>query len=102
MKKIFSLAFILVIISSVASAQTSTTDPKKTNLADRASDHLMLQFSSDHWANMPDSIGSHQKGFSRGVGIYLMVDKPFKTDPRYSVAFGIGVGSSNIFFQKME
>src|ERR1700761_6575908 len=101
MKKIFSLAFILVTISSVAFAQTST-DPKKTNLADRAGDHLMIQLSSDHWANMPDSISGHQKGFSRGINVYLMIDKPFKSDPRYSVAFGIGVASSNIFFQKME
>jgi hypothetical protein len=102
MKKIYPLAFILVIISSVASAQTTTSDPKKANLVDRAGDHFMVQFSSDHWANMPDSIGSHQKGFSRGLNIYLMIDKPFKTDPRYSVAFGIGVSSSNIFFQNME
>jgi hypothetical protein len=27
-----------------------------------------------------------------------MIDKPFKTSPSLSVAFGIGLGSSNIFF----
>jgi hypothetical protein len=99
MKKIVSFAFTLVILS-VATAQT-TTDTKKTNLVDRASDHFMIQLSTDHWANMPDSISPNQKGFSRGLSIYFMIDKPFKSDPRYSIAFGLGVGNSNIFFQNM-
>ena len=30
-----------------------------------------------------------------------MLDKPFKTDPRWSVAFGLGVNGSNIFFNRM-
>src|ERR1700729_3839519 len=100
MKKIVSLALAVAIIS-VASAQNSA-DPAKLNLVDRASDHLMIQLSTDHWNNMPDSVGANQKGFSRGIGIYFMIDKPFKTDPRYSVAFGFGVGNSNIFFQGTE
>ena len=29
-----------------------------------------------------------------------MLNKPFKTDPRLSVAFGVGVSSSNIVFKK--
>jgi len=100
MKKIVSLAFSLMVIA-VVSAQTITS-PQKTNLVDRASDHFMIELSTDHWANMPDSIGPNQKGFSRGLSVYFMIDKPFKTDPRYSFAFGFGVGNSNIFFQNME
>jgi hypothetical protein len=31
-----------------------------------------------------------------------MNDKPFKTNPKYSVAFGLGLGTSNIYFDKMS
>jgi hypothetical protein len=62
----------------------------------------MIQFSSDHWTGMPDSVDSHQSGFSRGLNIYVMTDKPFKGDPRFSVGLGIGIGSSNISFKKMN
>ena len=73
---------------------------KRINLADRPADHFMVQITSDHWTSMPDSISSHQSGFSRGLNIYLMTDKPFKGDPHFSIGIGIGVGSSNIFFKK--
>jgi len=100
MKKIVSLVFTFAIVS-VALAQNST-DPQKINLVDRASDHLMIQLSTDHWTNMPDTVSVNQKGFSRGIGIYFMIDKPFKSNPKYSVAFGLGVGNSNIFFEGTE
>ena len=57
----------------------------------------MLQLSSDHWQGAPDSISSRIKGLSRGANIYVMLDKPFKGSPRFSAAFGIGVGTSSIF-----
>ena len=75
---------------------------RKIDLSSRPGDHLMVQLSSDHWTGMPDSINSHQSGFSRGLNIYIMTDKPFKGDPRFSVGLGIGVGSSNIIFKKMN
>jgi hypothetical protein len=100
MKKIVSLSFALAIVFAAA-AQTKT-DPAKANLIDRASDHFMFQFSSDHWGNEPDSISGNQKGFSRGVSVYFMIDKPFKSNPKYSVAFGLGVSNSNIFFDNMQ
>ena len=28
-----------------------------------------------------------------------MLDKPFKSSPKYSIGFGVGVSSSNIFFK---
>lgn len=68
----------------------------------RAADHFMFQLSSDHWANMPDSISSHQEGLSRGFNAYFMFDKQFKSSPKLSVALGAGVSTSNIFFKEME
>ncbi|MBA2561662.1 MAG: PorT family protein [Chitinophagaceae bacterium] len=75
---------------------------KKIDISNRPGDHLMVQLSSDHWTGMPDSIASHQSGFSRGLNVYVMTDRPFKGDSRFSIGLGVGVGSSNIFFKKMN
>ncbi len=82
-----------------------TTTPKKkdwskVNLGNRANDHFLVQLGYDGWAQIPDTI--HTKGFSRSLNVYLMYDFPFKTDPRFSVGVGVGIGSSNIFFNKQE
>ena len=97
MKKI--VLALLVLTSSTAFAQKKK-DWSKVDL-NQAGDHFMIQLSSDHWSGVPDSISNHIKGFSRGLNIYVMTNKPFKTDPRWSVAFGIGIGSSSMSFKKM-
>lgn len=106
MKKIVFSVFTL--LSLTAFAQTPTTDPTPKKKKDwskidlsQSGDHFMIQMSSDHWSGVPDSIKSHMGGFSRGLNIYLMMNKPFKSDPRWSVAFGVGIGSSSMFFKKM-
>jgi Outer membrane protein beta-barrel domain len=81
-------------------AKISSAPNKKVKLSNRPGDHLMLQFSSDHWTGMPDSISSHQKGFSRGFNAYFMLDKPFRSAPKFSIGIGLGVSTSNIFFKK--
>ena len=68
----------------------------------RTGDHFMLQLTSDHWIGTPDSIKSHMKGFSRGANVYVMLDKRFKSSSQFSVAFGLGVGTSNMYFKKMS
>ena len=60
----------------------------------------MMEFGYDGWASTPDSI--HTKGFSRHFNMYFMYDFAFKSDPRFSVGAGVGVGSSNIFLDKQE
>lgn len=67
----------------------------------RAGDHIMLQLSSDHWMGAPDSVSRHIKSLSRGANIYVMMNRPFRGNPRMSTAFGIGFGTSNIFFKNM-
>ena len=71
---------------------------KKIDLSNRSNDHVMLQYGFDNWAGTPDSISP--QGFSRFFNAYIMLDKPFKTNPKFSVGLGLGVGSSNIFFDK--
>lgn len=72
-------------------------DWSKIDLSKRPTDHLMIQFGYDGWANKPD-IAKIGTGFSRHFNVYVMFDKPFKADPRFSAAYGAGIGSSSIFF----
>jgi hypothetical protein len=98
MKKsmLIALAFLPVF---AASAQSKKKNYDK--VLSRAGDHIMLQVSSDNWLGTPDSIKSHLNNLSRGANAYVMLDKPFKGDPRMSVAFGVGVGTSSIYFKNM-
>jgi Outer membrane protein beta-barrel domain len=73
-------------------------DWSKVDLTKRAADHFMIQFGYDNWLGVPDSINI--KGFNHSEGFYFMYDFPFKTDPRFSVGAGIGISSSNIFFDQ--
>ena len=95
--------FVFVLIAIVSfSAVSAQLKPKKDWSKvdiDRSGDHIMFQLSSDHWSGAPDSISSRIKGLSRGFNFYVMINKPFKTDPRWSVAFGIGASNSNIMFK---
>ncbi|HYK45889.1 MAG TPA: outer membrane beta-barrel protein [Parafilimonas sp.] len=104
MKKSISL-FFLIILAVIAKSQDSTihtTQPTpkkdwaKLDLSTRANDHFMIQYGYDGWPSLPDSINT--SGFSRHFNAYVMLDKPFKTNPSFSVGFGLGIGTSNIFF----
>ncbi len=104
MKKIV-FAVISCLFFSMAFSQESTpssTNNNKLNFNSRSGDHFMLQLSSDHWAGVPDSISSHQKGLSRGFNAYIMLNKPFKSAPKLSLGIGVGISTSNIYFKKME
>src|SRR5688500_5089669 len=97
MKRIITL-LILLATANVVFAQDSTVyTPPKVGTADRVSDHLLIQYGYTGWNGTPDSIRT--KGFSRHFNIYFLFDKPFKTNPKMSVAYGIGIGSDNMFFK---
>ncbi|HTS46049.1 MAG TPA: outer membrane beta-barrel protein [Puia sp.] len=106
MKKVFIVALILLTVTTAFAQKDSTStkskkkDWSKVLLGNRAADHFMLQFAYDNWAATPDTIRT--TGFSRSFNFYVMLDFPFKTDPRISVGAGLGVSSSNIFFDKQE
>ncbi len=106
MKRIF-LFFLSFAIAFIAKSQTIDTTQQITNssskknwnkldLSTRANDHFMVQYGVDGWPNLPDSINT--SGFSRHFNAYLMIDKPFRSSPKFSIGIGIGIGSSNIFF----
>ena len=97
MKKVILSVVSILFLGSFLKAQTSTTGIKKLDLTGRPADHFMFQFGSDTWTSRPDSV-KLGGGFSRHFNMYFMYDKPFATNPKFSVAFGAGVGTSNIFF----
>ena len=97
MKKLLFIVFALITVSA-ASAQEKK---KIGGFMNRTGDHLMLQLTNDHWMGAPDSIKSRMKGLARGANVYVMLDQRFKGSPQWSVAFGLGVGTSNMYFKNM-
>ena len=104
MKKILLTVLTIALVSAAFAqeAPATTKKPKKdfSKIIDRPGDHIVLQMSSDHWAGAPDSISSRMGGLPRGGNIYIMLDKPFKSNPQLSVGFGLGVSTSSIYFKK--
>lgn len=98
MKKI-----VLLVLASLSISALSAQNKKSVGgFMSQTGDHFMLQLTSDHWLGTPDSIKSHHKGLARGANVYVMLDQRFKGNPRFSVAFGLGVGTSNIYFKTMS
>ncbi len=110
MKKTLILIFSLVALTTLKAQEkkdknttkketvkTYSSDfPKKKSNANPA-DHFLIQFGSDSWTNRTDSVRTNG---GKHFNFYLFTDKPFKTNPKFSVAYGLGIGSSNIYFDK--
>ena len=99
MRKIIFVLFGLIVNLSLF-AQTQL--PKIKTNKNLPNDHFMVQVSSDYWLNAPDSISSHRDGSTRGANVYFMINKPFQSNVHLSAAFGLGVGSSHHFFNRMS
>lgn len=96
MTKILSVFISLVVFSSAFGQEKK--DWSKIPI-DQPGDHFMISLSKDFWTGAPDSISTRMKGLSRGINVAFMLNKPFKSDPRWAVAFGLGVSHSSIFFK---
>lgn len=94
--------FALLSTTSLLVFSQQTTTKKKWDLTGRSADHFVIQLSSDHWLGAPDSIKSHIKPISRGFSSYVMLDMVFKGNPQFSVAGGVGINCSGIYFDKMS
>jgi hypothetical protein len=100
MKKIALFALSCLMITSLF-AQDSLEPPKKkkpVDLSGRANDHFLIQLGYTGWAGQPDSINNG--GFSKSINFYFMLDFPFKTSPKLSVAIGAGISTDHIKFSK--
>lgn len=96
------LLFSVVLFMATKASFAQDAAKKKIDLSNRPSDHVVVQLSSDRWLNAPDSIDNKRKGSSRGANVYFMLDKPFKSNPKLSIAFGLGFSTSHIFFDKLR
>ncbi|HMO32906.1 MAG TPA: outer membrane beta-barrel protein [Phnomibacter sp.] len=96
------LLFLALTAGTFAQDTTDTKKKKKdwsqVNLSNRPKDHLMFQFGLLNWSQAPDSIPT--KGLARTFNFAFSFDFPFKTDPRFSVGMGVGVGSDHMLFDK--
>ena len=92
------LAVTVVSLQAQETEKKKKKDWSKVNLGNRPKDHLMFQVGYLNWLQKPDSIAT--AGFARTVNAYFSFDFPFKTDPRFSVGLGAGVGADNMFFDR--
>ncbi len=94
---------LLIIAATLISAAFGQTKKDWSKVAvSGAGDHFMISISKDGWSGAPDSINNRMGGFSRGLNIAFMLNKPFKSDARLSLAFGVGISHSSIFFKNTD
>jgi len=98
MKKVILSLLTILLFSGLAKAQTATKEKKMADLSSRPADHLMIQFGADSWSGAPDSVKT--SGIGKHFNIYFMMDKPFKTNNKFSLAYGIGFGTNNQYIDK--
>lgn len=87
---------------SPADSTATAKQKKKFNfiLGDHANDHLMLQLGYSDFLNKHDSVSL--RGFSRSVNAYFMMAFNSVSDPRFSLAVGLGVGTDNYYLNKQR
>ena len=91
-----------VLATMAAFAQTDSAakkNPLTVNKLPRSKDHFMFQLGYNLWNGAPDTIAT--KGFPRTANIYLLFDFPFKSNPKLSAAIGAGIGTDQMYFDKM-
>lgn len=84
-------------MADTAATKASRKFLNKIDLSNRPNDHFMVQYGFDGWGSVPDT--ASPSGFSRHFNVYVMIDKPLKDSRHISIGFGLGIGSSNIFFK---
>jgi hypothetical protein len=100
MRKILVLA--LAFFATLPAFSQEPATKKKLELPNGPGDHFMVQLAYNNWQGAPDSISSHISGFQRSANVYVMLNKPFKSSPKLSLGIGLGIGTSNIYFKKMN
>ena len=94
-----ALLAIFLCSSILLSAQDVEKSTNTTSAIQKASrDFVMLQFTYDAWRK-PDSVRT--TGFGRGFNAYVCYDFPLGKS-NFSFAAGIGIGTSNIYFNNQE
>lgn len=87
------LTLALAFMSATHAQDTAPVPEKKIYKPSR--DFVMFQLTYENWYNTPDSVKIG--GIGRGFNAYLCYDFPIAKS-NFSFAAGIGVGTSNIYF----
>ena len=101
MRKIVIAVIAICLVSTAFGQKDSTVRrilPSSKKEAP-SNDHFFIQIGHLSWVGKPDSIRT--KGIPRTLNIYMLLNFPFKTNPRWSVALGPGIASDNMYFDKM-
>jgi hypothetical protein len=97
MKQLFSA---IILVAFLANTSVGQNMPNTKAIIKKAGDHFMFQIGSESWGNAPDSIKTEMRGFNKSFNVAIMLNKPFKSNPKFSLAYGVGIGTSNVFFNK--
>jgi hypothetical protein len=98
MKKL--VLFLFTVVASIS--LYAQTPAKKTNFKEIPADRFMFQVANNYWIGAADSVSSRIKSLNRSANVYVMYDKKFKNNPKFSFAIGAGIGTSNMYFDKMN
>ncbi len=94
---------VLFLFALVASLSMFAQAPAKNiNYKDIPADRFMIQLANNSWIGTADSVSGRIKSLNRSANVYVMYDKKFKNNPKFSFAIGAGIGTSNIYFDKMN
>jgi hypothetical protein len=100
MRKIFFSVLVLLSAGAAMAQDTTVTNPTpsvRVSSLPRGNDHIMIQLGVLSWNGKPDSIKT--AGLPRTLNIYVMMAFPFKTNPHWSSAIGVGIASDNMYFE---
>jgi hypothetical protein len=95
------LAILAVLFLSISAFAQEDPSKKRDVDVSKAGDHIMIQLGLNGLKGAPDSIKDHLSGFQRSANLYVMFDKKFKGNPRFSIGIGAGVGTNNYYFKNM-
>ena len=99
-KLFFSAAVLLLTVAGFAQTDTTRNVRLVNPMQVPSKDHFLIQLGAATWQNKPDSIRTG--GFSRTFNMYLMLDFPFRTNPKFSIALGPGIATDHIFLDEQR
>lgn len=67
------------------------------DLSKRVTDHFIIGLGVAGLGGTNDTTATH--GLSRQFNLAFMTDKPFKSNPHFSLGYGVGISSTNLFFK---
>jgi hypothetical protein len=101
MRKIVVTVLASCFVSLVFAQNDSSVRRMLPNKKETPSnDHFMIQLGHLSWTGKPDSINT--KGLPRTFNMYVLLNFPFRTNPRWSVALGPGIATDNMYFDEMN